>query len=66
MSWSMEALVRGKFAGNPRRLCRFDADFTRPLVLPARAGIYTWGTDQIGLGSFPGGPAYMLGSYATR
>jgi hypothetical protein len=66
MSWSMEALVRGKFAGNPKRLARFDANFTRPLVLPARAGVYAWGSDQIGLGSFPGGPAYMLGSYGTH
>lgn len=66
-SFTFEGLARGLFAGNVRRLSTLDANFVRPLVLPARAGLYVWGNGEVGLGDAPGGPAYLLGRYeATK
>ena len=66
MSWAYEGLVRGLFAGDVKKLAMLDANFVRPLVLPARAGLYVWGDGEVGLGDAPGGPAYMLGKYLSR
>lgn len=67
MSFTYEGLARGLFAGNVRRIQTLDANFVRPLVLPARAGLYVWGDGEVGLGDAPGGPAYLLGRYeATK
>ncbi len=40
-----------------------DVKFTRPLVLPARVGLYVDDGDQIFVGDAPGGPAYMTGTF---
>jgi len=61
MSFTFEGLARGLFAGNVGRIRLLDANFVRPLVLPARAGLYVWGDGNVGLGDAPGGPAYLLG-----
>jgi hypothetical protein len=67
LSFTFEGLARGLFAGNVRRIRVLDANFVRPLVLPARAGLYVWDDGQVGLGDAPGGPAYLLGKYeATK
>jgi len=67
MSFTFEGLARGLFAGSVGRIRLLDANFVRPLVLPARAGLYVWGDGNVGLGDAPGGPAYLLGRYeATK
>lgn len=67
MSFTFEGLARGLFAGSVGRIHLLDANFVRPLVLPARAGLYVWGDGNVGLGDAPGGPAYLLGRYeATK
>ena len=43
-------------------LTTFDAQFTRPLVLPARVGLYVT-DDRVYVGDAPGGPAYMVGTF---
>lgn len=44
----------------------FDVKFRRPLVLPARVGIYVDDKNQVFVGDAPGGPAYMEGRFETR
>jgi hypothetical protein len=61
----VEGLNRALFAGNTRRLKSLDANFTRPLVLPGRAGLFVWGDGEVGLGAGPGGPAFMLGRFTA-
>ena len=39
--------------------------FTRPLVLPARVGVYVRG-DKVWVGDAPGGPAYLEGTFKIR
>lgn len=63
MARAYEGLERVAFLGT-RRLTRFDVKFTRPLVLPARVGLYRIGESEVGVGDAAGGPAYMLGQFA--
>ena len=65
MARAIEGLNRGRFAGDPRRLTVFDCKFTRPLVLPARVGLYLRG-QEVWVGDAPGGPAYLAGTFQTR
>ena len=44
----------------------FDAQFTRPLVLPGDAGLYIEGEDKVYVGNAAGGAAYMVGTYQAR
>lgn len=62
---AIEALNRGLFAGRVDALEEIDVRFTRPLVLPARVGVYVRGS-QIWVGDAPGGPAYLEGSFKVR
>jgi acyl dehydratase len=62
MARAIEGLVRGRFAGDPRRLRTWDCKFTRPLLLPAQVGLYTKG-DAAWVGDAPGGPAYLTATY---
>jgi acyl dehydratase len=62
---AIEGLTRAKFAGDVNALAEIDVRFTRPLVLPARVGLYVKG-DQIWVGDAPGGPAYLEGTFKTR
>jgi hypothetical protein len=66
LSWAFEGLVRGLYSGDVSRITAIDANFVRPLVLPAKVGLYVWGDGELGLGDAPGGPAYMLGSHKAR
>lgn len=59
---AIETLNRVRFAGDPSRLATIDVKFTRPLVLPARVGVYLLGDDGVGVGDSPGGPAYLTGT----
>lgn len=42
-----------------------DVKFTKPLVLPAKVGLYVQG-DGVWVGDAPGGPAYLAGTFATK
>ena len=64
MARAIEGLNRHVFMGRtPIRL--FDVKFTKPLVLPARVGLYLRDS-EIYVGDAPGGPAYMVGSFETE
>ncbi|MEA2701279.1 MAG: hypothetical protein QOI66_5550 [Myxococcales bacterium] len=63
---TMEGLHRGLFAGAVDRLASIDVRFTRPLVLPARVGLYLGAGNTIFVGDAPGGFAYMTGSFRER
>jgi acyl dehydratase len=62
MARAYEGLIRGVFAGSVQRLGAIDVRFTRPLVLPARVGLYVRDHDFF-VGDAPGGPAYLTGSF---
>lgn len=65
LALAVEAMNRALFAGDPGRLARVEVRFTRPLVLPARVGVYVAG-DELFVGDAPGAPAYLTGRFATR
>jgi MaoC like domain len=62
---AIEALNRGLFAGDVTALQEIDVRFTRPLVLPARVGVYVRG-NEVWVGDAPGGPAYLEGRFKIR
>jgi acyl dehydratase len=62
---AIEGLTRAKLAGDVNALAEIDVRFTRPLVLPARVGLYVQG-DKVWVGDAPGGPAYLEGTFKTR
>ncbi len=62
MARAIEGVNRGLFAGDVTRIRRFKCRFTKPLVLPARAGLYVRGRD-VYVGVAKGGPAYLVASY---
>lgn len=62
MARAIEGLQRTLMAGSTTSLTAFDCKFTRPLVLPARVGLYVKGRD-VWVGDAPGGPAYLVGSF---
>ncbi len=63
---AIEALDRAHLTGDPSRLTVVDARFTRPLVLPARVGVYLAGDSGIWVGDAPGGGACLEGSIQTE
>jgi acyl dehydratase len=63
---AIEALNRSRFAGDPSRLTAIDARFSRPLVLPARVGVYVSSDGGIWVGDAPGGGAYLEGRFETE
>jgi hypothetical protein len=63
---AIEALNRSRFAGDPTKLKVIDARFSRPLVLPARVGIYVTNDGGIWVGDAPGGGAYLEGRFETE
>ncbi len=56
------AVVRTQLAGDASRLELLDVRFTRPLLLPARVGVYVTAT-EIFVGDAPGTTPYLAGSY---
>ncbi len=64
MARAIEGIGRARFAGDAQRIRTFDCKFTKPLLLPARVGLYTQG-DQVFVGDAPGGAAYLVGTYST-
>ncbi len=63
---AIEALNRARFAGDPMRLKSIDVRLSRPLVLPARVGVYVSKDGGIWVGDAPGGGAYLEGRYETE
>jgi acyl dehydratase len=63
---SVEALNRARFAGDPMRLKSIDVRLSRPLVLPARVGVYVSKDGGIWVGDAPGGGAYLEGRFETE
>jgi acyl dehydratase len=65
MARAYEGLCRGRWAGAVDRIKTFDVKFTKPLILPARVGLYV--EDQsVFVGDAPGGPAYLVGTYEEK
>jgi hypothetical protein len=63
---AIEALDRARFSGDPSKLATIDVRFTRPLLLPARVGVYLGGEGrQLWVGDAPGGAAYLEGRFET-
>jgi hypothetical protein len=62
MARAIEGLNKNLFAGDVTKLKKWSCRFTKPLVLPAKAALYTSGNDVF-VGVAPGGPAYLVGSY---
>jgi len=65
MARAMEGLQRTLFAGSVRAIRVLDVKFTRPLVLPARVGLYAKG-QSLWVGDAPDGPAYLQGTFETN
>ncbi len=62
---AFERLVRARCAGDPTRVERLEARFTRPLPLPSRVGTYVRGA-ELYVGDAPGGAAYLQGAFSLR
>ncbi|MFW6051787.1 MAG: MaoC family dehydratase [Myxococcota bacterium] len=63
MARAMEGLNRALFAGDVHAIRMLDVRFTRPLVLPAKVGLYVRGNTEVYVGDAPGGPAYLRGTF---
>lgn len=65
MARAIEGLNRSVFSGDVSRLESIDVQFKKPLVLPAEVGLYV-DDDRVFVGDAPGGPVYLVGTYAVR
>jgi len=65
MARAMEGLQRTLLAGSVRAIRVLDVKFTKPLVLPAKVGLYVKG-ESLWVGDAPGGPAYLVGTFQTN
>jgi acyl dehydratase len=67
---AVEVLTRRVFSGNAWGLRGVDVRFTRPLVLPGRAGVFVSDVGDKGgrlfVGTAAGGNAYLTGTYTKR
>lgn len=68
---AVEGVNRGLYSGRVDAIESLDVRFTRPLVLPARVGLYVSRQDEgpsyeLFVGDAPGGPAYLTGSFTPR
>ena len=62
---AVEGLNKNLWAGDASRLKTIDVKFTKPLVLPARVGVYVR-DGEVWIGDAAGGPAYMTGTFTTH
>jgi acyl dehydratase len=62
MARAMEGLIRHRYAGATGRLGGVDVRFLRPLVLPARVGLFVR-DHELFVGDALGGPSYLGGSF---
>lgn len=62
---ALEAMNRVLWAGDVDRLATVEVRFTAPVKLPGKVGVFV--TDsELFVGTAPGGPAALTGSYTTR
>lgn len=70
LALSVEAICRRALSGNIRALEAVDARFVRPLVLPAKVGVYVGdvreGRRELFVGRAPGSVPYLVGSFVIR
>ncbi|MCB9690921.1 MAG: hypothetical protein H6736_03820 [Alphaproteobacteria bacterium] len=66
MARSIETLNAARFAGDVHRLRAVDVTFTRPLLLPARPGVFIADDGGFSVGTQPGGPCFLQGSYEVN
>lgn len=64
MARAWEGLNRNMLAGSTRAITGMDVRFTRPLLLPARVGLYTDAEHRVYVGDAPGGGAYLDGTFS--
>lgn len=62
---AVESMNRSVWSGDPRWLKDVDVQFTKPLVLPAKPGVYVDG-DTFAVGQAPGAPAFLVGTLTTE
>jgi len=62
MAIACEGIIRNVFSGDASAITHFEVRFVRPLVLPAKVGVFLDGKN-VYVGDAPGGPAYLVGSY---
>lgn len=62
---AMEGLNRNLLSGDVQALQEIEVRFTRPLVLPARVGLFVRG-NRLWVGDAPGGPAYLEGRFRLK
>ncbi|MBZ0117028.1 MAG: hypothetical protein K8H88_08545 [Sandaracinaceae bacterium] len=69
MARAIEGLNRALFAGDVDAWRQIEVRFTRPLVLPAKVGLYVkheaGGVNRVWVGTAPGGPAFLQGTFQT-
>ena len=65
MARSFASLEQNVFSGDWKRITAFSARFEKPIVLPAKMGVYIDGEGGIFAGKAPGGPSYMTGNYKS-
>lgn len=62
---AIEGMNRGLFVGDVDALEEIHVRFTKPLVLPAKVGLYVR-DPEVFVGDAPGGPTYLEGTYRAR
>ncbi len=66
MARAVEGLNRAVFVGDPARLRSLDVRFVRPLLLPARVGLYLdRATQRFWIADGLTGPAYLSGTFGV-
>lgn len=63
LALAIEAINKVILAQDVRRLKTIDVQFTRPLVLPAKPGIFADHQGRLAVGEAPSGPAYLTGQF---
>jgi acyl dehydratase len=63
---AVESLNKVVFSGDVTRLHTIDVKFVRPLILPAKVGVFVGPEGTLAVGDAPGGPAYLTGTYTLR
>jgi acyl dehydratase len=64
MARAWEGLNKHLYSGDVDAIKMMDVQFTRPLVLPAKVGLYVDG-HNLYVGTAPGGPAFLVGTFKT-
>ena len=67
MAKAWEGLVRSRYGGSPSAIRSFDVQFTKPLVLPAKVGLYRApleqpDQDRVWIAAAPGASPYLAGT----